>query len=109
MSRAFDFYLRTLRLRFPYNCGITGTRKLATICSPPYSLTNEIAESVSDEGFADSSRCGAYGGVLLACQGKFAIHQLQKAGQFAILLLKSLDPEPQSRDYVLPRRALSIP
>jgi hypothetical protein len=75
----------------------------------PYSLTNEIAESVSDEGSADPSRCSAYGGVLLACQGKFPVHQLQKASQFPILLLKILDPEPQSRHYVLPRRALSIP
>jgi len=35
-----------------------------------------------------------YGGVLLACRGKFPIHQLQKASQFAILFLKILDPEP---------------
>lgn len=65
-----------------------------------YSLTNEIAESVSDEGSADPSRCGASGGVLLACQGEFPVHQLQKASQFAILLLKILDPEPQSRDPI---------
>jgi hypothetical protein len=84
------------------------TGKLATLCNPPYSLTNEIAESVSDEGSADRSRCDAYGGVLLACRGKFPIHQLQKASQFAILLLKILDPEAQSRHDVLPRRALSI-
>jgi hypothetical protein len=37
------------------------------------------------------------------------LYKLQKASQFAIFLLKILDPEPQSRHYVLPRRALSIP
>jgi hypothetical protein len=88
---------------------ITGNREVGNSLQSPYCLTNEIAESVSDEGSADRSRCGAYGGVLLACQGKFPIHQLQKASQFAILLLKILDPKPQRRHYILPRRALSIP
>jgi hypothetical protein len=74
--------------------GSRATGKLATLCNPPYSLTNEIAESVSDEGSADRSRYDAYGGVLLACRGKFPIHQLQKGSQFAILFLKILDPEP---------------
>jgi hypothetical protein len=88
--------------------GSRATGKLTTLCNPPYSLTNEIAESVSDEGSADRSRCDAYGGALLARRGKFPIHQLQKASQFAILL-KILDPEAQSCHYVLPRRALSFP
>jgi hypothetical protein len=43
---------------------------------------------------ADRSRCAPYGGVLLACQGKFPINELQKSGQLAVLLLKHLDPEP---------------
>ena len=59
--------------------GSRATGKLATLWNPPYSLTNEITESASDEGSADRSRCDAYGGVLLACRGKFPIHQLQKA------------------------------
>ncbi len=64
--------------------GSRATGKLVTLCNPPYFLTNEIAESVSDESSADRSTCAAYGGVLLACQGKFPIYQLQKASQFAM-------------------------
>ena len=46
---------------------------------------------------------------MLTRQGKFPINKLQKSSQLAILLLKTLDPEPQSRHYALPRRKLSIP
>jgi hypothetical protein len=31
------------------------TGKLTTLCNPPYSLTNEIAEAVSDDGSANRS------------------------------------------------------
>jgi hypothetical protein len=92
----------------PIAGGRRATGKLATLCNPPYSLTNEIAESVSDEGSADRSRCDAYGGVLLACRGKFPIHQLQKTTQFAVLLLKSLNAEPQRRYDVLFGKTLAV-
>ena len=46
-----------------------------------------------------------HGNVLLARQGKLPMRKLQKSSQLAVLLLKSLDPVPQRRHYVLPKRA----
>ncbi len=87
---------------------VTGNREIGNTWNSSVLLTNKIADSVGDDKFADHSRCAPYGGVLLACQGKFPIYKLEKPSQFVVLLLKHFDPEPQCCHDILSGETLAI-
>jgi hypothetical protein len=100
--------------RIPVETGLfIPSRKLAPLWLLVYPSAIEVADSAgatsSEDRSSESFKMSSYGGSLLTCQGKLPICKLQKTSQFAILLFKSLDSEPQRRHYVLPRHALSIP
>jgi hypothetical protein len=91
----YDFgRLRTRsQLRLSADDGQFGSWQLFAFFRTPQPL--RLQTRLTTRSSADRSSCAPCGGVLFACQGKLPICKLQTATEFAILLLKSLDPEPQ--------------
>src|SRR5271156_4613443 len=65
----------------------------------------EVGNSLQPSALPNQRDCRV---VQLACRGKLPIHQLQKTTQFAALLLKSLNAEPQRRYDVLFGKTLAV-